>query len=86
LQQCGTAAAVAAPRFRRRRRARFADASPHSLARAIRTQDADGGPLSGEKRRKYCDVKENLEGAKLEPGLVYTFHFWQHVSGFGGQD
>jgi hypothetical protein len=40
----------------------------------------DGGPMCADKRRKWCDVAANMRDVWLEPGLVYTFHAWQHVS------
>jgi len=35
-------------------------------------------PKNGDKRRKYFGVQRNLEKFYFEPGLVYTFDYYQH--------
>ncbi|KAI8475377.1 MAG: hypothetical protein J3K34DRAFT_404728 [Monoraphidium minutum] len=50
------------------------------LPRAV---DSQSKPLASEKRRKWCDVPANMEGAVFDPQYVYTFHFWQHYADFG---
>ena len=44
--------------------------------------DAAGDPLAADKRRRWCDEPRNVAGLEVGPGLVYTFHFYQHVKGF----
>jgi hypothetical protein len=43
----------------------------------------EGRPLSADKRRKWCDDPENVEGLELDTDHVYTFHLWQHVGAIG---
>ncbi|GBF98235.1 hypothetical protein Rsub_11055 [Raphidocelis subcapitata] len=40
--------------------------------------NADGSPWAADKRRKWCDAPENVGDLYFEPGLVYTFCWWQH--------
>jgi hypothetical protein len=42
--------------------------------------DEFGNPLSSDKRRKWCDEPENLEGLYFNTEHVYTMHLYQHVS------
>jgi hypothetical protein len=44
---------------------------------------ADGAPWPADKRRKWCDVPANVADLELQPGLVYTFGFWQHFFSLG---
>ena len=38
--------------------------------------------MQAEKRRRYCDNPANIEDLYWEPGLVYTYHVYQHIIDF----
>ncbi|KIZ05346.1 hypothetical protein MNEG_2608 [Monoraphidium neglectum] len=45
--------------------------------------DKEGGPLTADRRRKWCDEPANVEGLSFDTDNVYTFHVWQHLLDFG---
>ncbi|KAI8474441.1 MAG: hypothetical protein J3K34DRAFT_407807 [Monoraphidium minutum] len=45
--------------------------------------DGRGRPMEADKRRKWCDDPDNVEGLAFDPDLVYTFHIYQHMMDFG---
>lgn len=40
---------------------------------------AGKSPLPASKRRRMFLDARNRKGREFAPGLVYTFHFWQHM-------
>ena len=40
---------------------------------------AGNGPLPSSQRRRMFLNARNRRGREFKPGLVYTFHFWQHM-------
>lgn len=42
--------------------------------------DADGNPVSSDKRRRWCDEPANIKDIWISTDQVFTLQLWQHVS------